>query len=184
MLGAHERESKAALARRSRRADAELIAGPQPREIKEPIVQTLMRRTSLVLFVLLSAFLVAFGILYASVDAMLWFHAAAVPEPAREDVRPLYLALMKLIGGACVGLGLLSLYVTLGPLRAGARGAALALVLTFAVPVLMAAYVAETLAKLTGAPTSWHIMGMLLAFAALALVAHAIGRRNSSRILA
>jgi hypothetical protein len=48
----------------------------------------------------------------------------------------------------------------------------------------MAAYVAETLAKLTGAPTSWHIMGMLLAFAALALVAHAIGRRNSSRILA
>ena len=55
--------------------------------------------------------------------------------------------------------------------RAGdalSSGAATALTVTYAIPVLMAAYVAETLAKLTGAPTSWHIMGVLLAITALA----------------
>lgn len=129
----------------------------------------LLHWISLALFALLGLFLIAFGGLYASVSDMLFFHAAAVPEAARHDVKPLYLALMKLIGGACIGLGLLGLYVTFGPLRAGARGAATALALAYAIPVLMAAYVAETLAKLTGAPTSWHIMGVLLGIAGLAL---------------
>ena len=81
-------------------------------------------RTSIALFALLGLFLIAFGALYATVSDMLFFHAAAVPEAARHDVKPLYLALMKLIGGASVGLGLLGLYVTFGPLRAGAIGAA------------------------------------------------------------
>ncbi len=124
--------------------------------------------TSIALFALLGLFLIAFGALYAGVNDMLFFHAAAVPEAARHDVTPLYLALMKLIGGASIGLGLLGLYVTFGPLRAGARGAAAALAVTFAIPVLMAAYVAETLATITGAPTSWHIMGVLLAVTGLA----------------
>jgi hypothetical protein len=131
----------------------------------------------MVLFALLGLFLIAFGFLYASVSDMLFFHAAAVPEAARHAVKPLYLALMKLIGGASIGLGLLGLYVTFGPLRAGARGAAAALAVGYAIPVLMAAYVAETLAKLTGAPTSWHIMGVLLAIIGLALLARIVAAR-------
>lgn len=134
--------------------------------------------TSIALFALLGLFLIAFGALYATVTDMLFFHAAAVPEAARHDVKPLYLALMKLIGGASVGLGLLGLYVTFGPLRAGARWAAGALAVTYAIPVLMAAYVAETLAKITGAPTSWHIMGVLLAITALALIARVFSARR------
>lgn len=133
---------------------------------------------SIALFGLLGLFFVAFGALYASVNDMLFFHAAAVPEAARHDVKPLYLALMKLIGGASVGLGLLGLYVTFRPLRAGARWAAGALALTYAIPVLMAAYVAETLAKITGAPTSWHIMGVLLGITGAALGAHIVAVRG------
>lgn len=144
--------------------------------------KTILTWTSLALFALLGLFLVAFGALYASVSDMLFFHAAAVPEAARHDVKPLYLALMKLIGGASIGLGLLGLYVTFGPLRAGARWAAGALALTYAIPVLMAAYVAETLAKITGSPTSWHIMGVLLALTALAFIAQVLSaRRDDAR---
>jgi hypothetical protein len=134
-------------------------------------LRAFLRWTSLALFALLGLFLIAFGALYSSVTDMLFFHAAAVPEAVRHDIKPLYLALMKLIGGASIGLGLLGLYVSFGPLRAGARGAATALALTYAIPVLMAAYVAEALAKLTGAPTSWHIMGVLLAINAGAYAA-------------
>lgn len=132
---------------------------------------------SVTLFALLGLFLVAFGALYAAVQDMLFFHAAAVPEAARHEVKPLYLALMKLIGGSSIGLGALGLYVTVGPLRAGRSGAATALTVTYAIPVLMAAYVAETLAKLTGAPTSWHIMGVLLAINAAAWLAHFVAPR-------
>lgn len=134
-------------------------------------------RVSLVLFILLSVFLVAFGLLYASVHDMLWFHAAAVPESIRGEVRPLYLALMKLIGGSSMALGILAGYVAMAPMRRGAPWAGSVLAVCIAIPVIMAAYVAETLAKLTGAPTSWHIMGILLAIDALALGLHALSRR-------
>ncbi len=72
---------------------------------------------------------------------------------------------------------LLGLYVSFGPLRAGVRGTATALAITYAIPVLMAAYVAETLAKLTGAPTSWHIMGVLLAVNATAWLVHFVASK-------
>lgn len=136
----------------------------------------LFRWISTFLFVFLSLFLVAFGAFYASVHDMLWFHAAAVPEAIRDEVRPLYLALMKLIGGASFGLGVLSGYVALGPMRRGARFAGAAVALCIATPILVAAYVAEMLANLTGAPTSWHIMGILLAIDAAAFAAH-VGAR-------
>jgi hypothetical protein len=45
----------------------------------------------------------------------------------------------------------------------------------------MAAYVAETLAKLTGAPTSWHIMGILLAIDAIAFGLHAFTKRAAAQ---
>lgn len=140
-------------------------------------MRTFLRRASLALFGLLSLFLVAFGALYASVTDMLFFHAAAVPEALRADMKPLYLALMKLIGGASIGLGVLSLYVVFGPLRRGAPFAATAVAVSFSIAVLTAAYVAETLADKTGAPTSWHIMGGLLATAFVAFVAHALSRK-------
>lgn len=144
-------------------------------------LRSILGWASLALFTLLGLFLVAFGVLYASVTDMLFFHAAAVPEAVRHDVKPLYLALMKLIGGASVGLGVLGLYVTFGPLRRGVPLAAGALALTYAIPVLMAAYVAETLARLTGAPTSWHIMGILLAITASAYLAHFAAARAPKR---
>ena len=126
-----------------------------------------MRAIGLGLFGLVSVFYVAFGALYAGVHDMLFFHAAAVPEAVRHDVKPLYLALMKLIGGACIALGVLGAYVTFGPVREGRRFAASVLTVVFCAPVAMAAYVAEMLARTTGAPTSWHLMGIILGVVAV-----------------
>jgi hypothetical protein len=137
-----------------------------------PARPDMLRWTSLILFGLVGLFLIAFGSLYASVTDMLWFHASAVPEAIRDQVHPLYFALMKLIGGASIALGGLGLWVVFGPLRRGLPGAAMALAAAFAVPLVMAAYVAETLAAHTGAPTSWHLMGIVLAVIALAFLAH------------
>jgi hypothetical protein len=139
----------------------------------------LFRWTSIALFAALGLFLTAFGVLYASVSDLLWFHAAAVPIEAREAVRPIYFALMKLVGGASIGLGLLGLYVVFAPLRRGVPLAAAALAVCYAIPVVMAAVVAEILAAATGAPTSWHIMGVLLAIDAAAFLANLLsgGRR-------
>lgn len=125
---------------------------------------------------MLSVFLIAFGTFYATVQDFLWFHAAAVPSSALEAVRPLYLALMKLIGGSSAGLGLLGLYVTLFPLRRGSVLAAMAISVAYSVAVTMAAVVAEKLAAATGAPTSWRIMGVLMAIIVSALVSFLCGR--------
>src|SRR5689334_3718199 len=116
-----------------------------------------LKMASIVLFMALSLFLVAFGLLYIVVHNLLWFHAAAVPTRALADVRPLYFALMKLIGGASLGLGLLGAYVALIPLRLGVPHAAMCLAAANAVALIMAAITAEKLAAATGAPTSWHI---------------------------
>lgn len=141
-------------------------------------MQVVTRFASIALFALLSVFLVLFGIFYATVDDMLFFHAAAVPEEMRAGVLPLYLALMKLVGGASAALGVLCLFVTFGPLRARSPFAATALFITIAAPVLVAAYVAETLAARTGSPTSWHLMGIIIAVAATAFCAHAFASRR------
>lgn len=132
-------------------------------------MKSVIRIAGLALFAALSLFFIAFGALYASVADMLWFHAAAVPESARPEVLPLYLALMDLIGSASIGLGVLGLYAVFGPLRQGRTGAAFALSIAFAIPLVGAAMVAERLAAMTGSPTSWHIMGVLLALTACAL---------------
>lgn len=131
----------------------------------------------LFLFLVLSLFLVVFGGLYASVKDLLWFHAAAVSAESVEAVRPLYFALMKLIGGAAISLGAATAYIALGPLRRGAAGAATALFVCHAIPLVMAAIVAETLAARTGAPTSWRIMGALLGVDAAAFVLAVVSRR-------
>jgi hypothetical protein len=143
-------------------------------------MQSKLRVASVALFLLLSLFFVAFGALYATVKELLWFHAAALPAGALDDVRPLYFALMKLIGGSSAALGLLGGYVALGPLRRGAAFAAEALALAYALPVVMAAVVAETLAAATGAPTSWRIMGVLLAVDAAAYLANLAARRGGA----
>lgn len=126
-------------------------------------MQSALKLASVILFMAMSLFLMAFGALYASVQDLLFFHAAAVPSRALEDVRPLYFALMTLIGGASGALGLLGAYVTLGPMRRGMPSAATFLALANAIALVMAAITAERLAQATGAPTSWHIMGVLMA---------------------
>ena len=141
-----------------------------------PMLKTRLRLMSSVLFGALSLFMIWFGVTYARVTHMLWFHAAAVPERAREDILPLYHALMTLIGGASIAVGVLCGYVILGPLRAGARGAGAVLALSLGIAFAMAAITAEKLAA-TGAPTSWHLMGILLAVTAAAYAADVMARR-------
>jgi hypothetical protein len=145
-------------------------------------MQRVLRWTSLVLFGLVALFLIWFGVTYASVTDMLWFHAAAVPEAARDDVRTLYLALMNLIGGASAALGLLSAFVIAVPMRRGASGAATALMIVNNIVFVMAAVTAEELAAATGSPTSWHIMGVLMAVTLSAYALHvAAGRMHRPR---
>lgn len=144
-------------------------------------MQTLLRTTSLALFGLVAVFFVWFGVTYATVHNMLWFHEAAVPEAAREAVRPLYFALMTLIGGASVALGTLSLYVIALPLRQGVAGAGAFLVVANAIALGMAAVTAEKLAAVTGSPTSWHIMGVVFAVSVIALACHTAASRIRRR---
>ena len=132
-------------------------------------MQRALRWASLGLFSIVALFLIWFGVTYATVTDMLWFHAAAVPEPARDDVRTLYLALMNLIGGSSAALGLMSLYLIAIPLRRGDVWAGAALLVCNSIPFVMAAVTAEELAA-TGSPTSWHIMGVLMAVTLIAFV--------------
>lgn len=133
---------------------------------------------SVALFALLSAFLMWFGWVYLTVSEPLWFHAAAVPENARAAVRPLYFALMNLIGGASLALGGLAFIVTLTGVRKREPWAAPALAGAFALVLIVAAVTAEDLARDAGAPTSWRIMGALLALDVLAFgAARAAGRK-------
>jgi hypothetical protein len=136
-----------------------------------PLMKPFLKWTSLLLFASLSAFLIWFGWVYATVDNLLWFHAAAVPGTARDEIGPLYFALMNLIGGSSAGLGVLGLLVTFTLLRRGDPKAAVVLSIAYAIPFSMAAVTAEDLAK-TGAPTSWHIMGILLAATTFGLLTH------------
>jgi purine-nucleoside phosphorylase len=139
-------------------------------------MQTLLRRSGLALFGLVAFFFIWFGVTYATVSDMLWFHEAAVPQSARAAVRPLYFALMNLIGGASVAVGVLSLYVIAMPLRRGEGGAASMLVTVNAIVLAMAAVTAEELAAATGSPTSWHIMGAIMAVTLVAFVLHNLAR--------
>lgn len=143
-------------------------------------MQTTLQWISIILFLAVSAFLVAFGLLYANVNDLLWFHAAAVPPDALEKVRPLYFALMKLIGGASMGLGLLGGYVIMGPMRQGVRGAATLVAITYWIAFGVAAFTAIRLNELTGAPVAWYNMAILSALTALAYGAHAMAPRRET----
>ena len=143
-------------------------------------MKRLLHAIGIALFAALSLFYVAFGAFYASVQDLLFFHAAAVPDYALEAVRPIYFALMKLVGGASAALGLLGAYVTVLPLRRGDGKAAIALAVVYALPLAMAAIVAELLAAATGAPTSWHIMGALMGVNLAALLTILAGRRAAA----
>ena len=106
-----------------------------------------LRGASLALFVLLGCFLVWFGWLYASVDKLLWFHAAALPEDARRAVEPLYFALMNLIGGASIGLGLLCLFVTATSVRNGSIAAATAVFVSISIRTIPIRIIASQLRR-------------------------------------
>ncbi len=144
-------------------------------------MQKIFRWTSVTLFLALSLFMLWFGYVYASVTDMLWFHGAAVPAELHPQILPLYLALMNLIGGSSVAVGLLAAHIALFPLRRGATWAAAALLGGFAIVFIMAAITAEELATTTGAPTSWHIMGVLLAVTVAGFLAHVVATRSASK---
>jgi hypothetical protein len=135
-----------------------------------------LRRASVALFASVCLFFLWFGVTYATAPHMLSFHAAAVPEAHRAAVLPLYLALMNLIGAASAAAGVLSAWVIAVPLRRGVAGAASVLALSNVIMFVMAAVTAETLAQ-TGAPTSWHLMGIGLTVTALAYAAHCAAAR-------
>ena len=141
--------------------------------------QNKLQWTSIILFMAVSAFLIAFGFLYANVTELLWFHAAAVPPEALDKVRPLYFALMKLIGGASIGLGLLGAYVVLGPMRRGIPWAATFVSLAYWIAFIVAGYTAIRLNELTGAPVAWYNMAILSALTGLAFLAHALAPRTT-----
>ena len=143
-------------------------------------MQTYLQWTSIILFLAVSAFLVAFGLLYANVNDLLWFHAAGVPPDALEEVRPLYFALMKLIGGASIGLGLLGGYVIMGPMRQGIRGAATLVAIAYWIAFGVAGFTAIRLNELTGAPVAWYNMAILSALTALAYGTHAMAPRRET----
>jgi hypothetical protein len=140
-------------------------------------MQATFRWISIGLFLALSAFMLWFGYVYASVTDLLWFHGAAVPAELHAQFLPLYLALMNLIGGSSFTVGLLTAYIALVPLRRGAAWAGVTLLIAFAIPFIMAAITAEELATATGAPTSWHIMGVLLVMTLVAFIAHVAAQR-------
>lgn len=147
-------------------------------------MESKLRLVSIVLFALLALFLLWFGFVYSTVRDMLWFHAAAVPAAIHQQVLPLYFALMKLIGGTSIGMAALTGYMIAVPLRRRTPGAASALALTLAIPFLTAAFVAEKLAATTGAPTSWHIMGVLLAVTAAAFACWRMANRIGQKRIA
>lgn len=138
----------------------------------------LLRWASIVLFAALSLFLILFGTLYFGVQDLLSFHAAAVPDAALDAVRPLYFALMKLVGGASIGLGILGAYVVLVPMRQGAPWAATFVSLTYWIAFGVAAFTAIRLNELTGAPVAWYNMAVLSAMTAIAYAAHALAPRR------
>ena len=140
-------------------------------------MRTKLQWTSVVLYMLVSVFLVAFGFLYANVGDLLWFHAAAVPPDALEKVRPLYFALMKLIGGASIALGVLGAYVVLVPMRRGMPWAGMFVAVTYWTAFGVAGFTAVRLNELTGAPVAWYNMAILSALTALALLTHVLAPR-------
>ncbi len=139
-----------------------------------------LKRISVALFAIQALFLLLFGLIYINANAMRPFHADAVSEASRMDVLPLYVALMRLIGGASIGLALLGGYVVAGPMRQGAFGAATVVSACFAFPVLVAAFTAVKLAE-TGAPTSWRLMGVFLSVTGVALAIHFAAARLQTR---
>jgi hypothetical protein len=142
------------------------------------MTSTFYRRASVFLFCAVSVFLILFGLLYANVKDLLWFHAAAVPPDALAQVRPLYFALMKLIGGASIGLGALGAYVALVPLRQGVAWAAPMVSVAYGIALAVAAQTAIRLAEQTGAPVAWHNMAILAAITALGWLAHLLSKRG------
>lgn len=130
------------------------------------------------LFAALSLFFLWFGFVYYTVREPLWFHAAAIPPAAAEAVRPIYFALMSLIGGSSFALGVLGLFTTATAIRKGSTIAAVAIAISFAIPLVAAAITAERLAHDTGAPTSWHLMGILLSIDVVALGASLLARKG------
>jgi hypothetical protein len=139
---------------------------------------TVDRRAGAFLFFAVSVFLILFGLLHANVSDLLTFHAAAVPPDALDKVRPLDFALMKLIGGASIGLGVLGACVVLVPMRPGAPLAAPFVSVANWIALAVAAQTAIRLADQTGAQVTWTNMAILASITALGVLAHLLSKRG------
>lgn len=113
--------------------------------------------------VLISAYTVGFGLIYAMRSELMPHHDAALPDSAKSQVLPLYFTLMRLAGGATTAFGLLCLYVLLGPVRAGSKGAAATVSLCLVSFFIATAAAAAHLEALSGAATHWEVMAVLAA---------------------
>ena len=132
----------------------------------------------LVLLAFIGVFYLAFGGLYAATGDYLFFHRAALPPGTETAFRPLYLGLMKLIGGASIALGGIGLFVLFTAVRKRLPGSIAALFFAWATPLVIAAFVAETLHKETGAPTSANLMAILLAILTAGALARGLTRSS------
>ncbi len=141
--------------------------------------QPLLRRIGLALYLLVTAALFAFGLLYVSVSEMLFFHAAAVPADTHAAIRPLYLALMQLIGGASMALALLGAYTIWWPMRQQVPHAQTAVTLAYLLALAVAGFTAEGLRASTGAPVAWYNMAVLAGLTLLAQAAWDRARRHA-----
>lgn len=138
-----------------------------------------MSTAGLALLTFIGVFYLAFGALYASVGDYLFFHRAALPAGSDAAFRPLYLGLMKLIGGASLAVGALGLFLLYSSVRRRRPNALAALAAGWSAPLVFAAYVAETLRTQTGAPTSANLMIILLAILAAGVLSRAIAGKSS-----
>jgi hypothetical protein len=132
-----------------------------------------------VFFGAVSAFLIWFGIVYATAPDLLPFHAQAVPPEAREAVRPIYFALMKLVGGASAALGVLGAYIIFGVLPHRTPWAATWLSAANILAFATAGYTAIKLNADTGADVAWYNMAILSALTLMGLLCHTLAQRSA-----
>lgn len=120
----------------------------------------------------LSLYLTAFGLLYGTRLELMPHHDAATPDDVTEQILPLYRTLMRLTGAAATALGIISLYIVLGPLRAGVKGAALVVCLCLTGFFAATALAAAQLQAVSGATTHWPVMAGLAALTVFAFGLH------------
>ena len=125
-------------------------------------MRRMLKLIGFMVLLLISAYTVVFGLLYATRMELMPHHDAVLPDEATPQVLPLYFTLMRLSGGATTALGLLCLYVLSGPVRAGSKSAATAVSLCLVSFFIATATTAAHLEAISGSATHWEVMAVLV----------------------